>query len=348
MADRKTDALARLRAVDEALARRGPSAAASERVRRALAEHAAARPFHARLRWWPMLGFIAGAALTATLLLDGRAPAPVVARTPGASAPAETTSEVTVPNATAPAVPDVTTRDTLAAAPADPPCPALVAGRLAVGNCAQADGVRVRAWTPATLARAGDRVEVVDGEVEFDVEPRPERPLHVIAGRVDIEVVGTRFVVHQRDGAGWVSLLEGHLRVRTGDGEVHELTRGGRLEWPPSRAKTSPSRPKREGKTPPTAPADAGLAELLDEVAALRRAGAFSQAVARLRAADDRGWSERSRQLVSYEIGALLERQLGESAAACAHWREHRRRFPGGRHDAMVARSLERLHCASE
>lgn len=140
-----------------------------------------------------------------------------------------------------------------------------------------------------------------------------------------------------------MSLFEGHLRVRTGEGVVHELTRSGRLEWSP------PAKAPRAGKRATLAPtADDGVAALLDEVAALRRAGSFAQAIARLRAADDRGWTDRSRQRVSYEIGALLERQLGDAAAARAHWLEHRRRFPGGRHDAIVARSLERLRCAGE
>jgi hypothetical protein len=90
---------------------------------------------------------------------------------------------------------------------------------------------------------------------------------------------------------------------------------------------------------------DEGLASLLAEVAALRRAGRFADALARLRSADDSRWSTRARQLVSYEIGTLLERQLDDRAAACTHWRAHASRYPDGRHAQAVERALARLAC---
>uniref|UniRef100_UPI001C638193 hypothetical protein n=1 Tax=Enhygromyxa salina TaxID=215803 RepID=UPI001C638193 len=88
-------------------------------------------------------------------------------------------------------------------------------------------------------------------------------------------------------------------------------------------------------------------AELLDEIAQLRRQGAFEAALERLRAAEQPSWSRRSRQLVASEIGSLPDRHLRDIDAACVHWRAHRRRHPDGRHDASVARAMERMSCAS-
>ncbi|PCC68593.1 FecR family protein [Nannocystis exedens] len=331
MTDREPEVIAKIRAVDEALARRDMSPVASERVRQALARHAQARPLRARLRWWPALAFAAGAALMAVLLLERREDdRGAVAR-----------REVEAPPV---AIPEVT-------APPQPQCDALRTGalRLAGDGCLAGDGVRVSAWAPATLERAGDRVTVHDGEVMFEVDPRPGRPLHVIAGAIDIEVVGTRFIVRQRDGAGRVSLLEGRLRVRAGDGSMVALAAGQEFAWPapvpPPVQAPSPSRRRPASATAPAS--DAGLAELLAEVDALRREGRYQAAVERLRTADSAAWSPRSRQLVSFEIGALLERQLGDAAAACAHWKQHRERFPNGSRDEIVARSLAKLGCDS-
>lgn len=84
---------------------------------------------------------------------------------------------------------------------------------------------------------------------------------------------------------------------------------------------------------------------MLDEVARLRRRAEFQVAVELLRGADQTGWSRRSRQVVSYEIGSLLERQLRDVDAACVHWAEHQARYPGGRYDASVTRAMARLGC---
>jgi hypothetical protein len=68
--------------------------------------------------------------------------------------------------------------------------------------------------------------------------------------------------------------------------------------------------------------------------------------VDRLRAGERKGWSARGRQLVSYEIGSLLERQLQDVDAACEHWAAHLERYPKGRYDSIIARSIARLGCA--
>lgn len=338
--ERNNPAIERVRAVDRALAARGVPSEASERVRRALQRQALQAPMHTRLRWWPVLAFAAGAALMAIGLRSlGDAPAD------------DDSIAIEAPVVEVPKQPELDSP-----APVESPepahCLAFERGtiELAAGDCLEGEGVRLSALLDSSIAREGAVIEVHGGELLFDVAPRPDDPLHVHAGSVDIEVVGTRFVVHREAGeagTGWVSMLEGQVRVHGGDAAARELAAGQRLDWPTAREPTA--QPGNQDKTAGDggeSAADEGLSDLLDEVAKLRRAGEFAEAVERLRGADTRAWSRRARQLVSYEIGTLLERQLQDDDAACAHWAAHREQFPDGRHDAIVARSMERLGCS--
>jgi hypothetical protein len=211
------------------------------------------------------------------------------------------------------------------------------AAELVAGGCLAGNGVRISALTSSQFEWTSDRVLLRSGELAFDVDPRPDHPFAVIAGDASIEVVGTSFVVHQDAELGWISLLEGHVRVRVGTRAVEELREGEQLEWSAFK---------------PTAPApvsnrrdDEGLATLLEEVAGLRRRGEYQAAIEQLRAGDRSDWSVRSRQLVSFEIGTLLERQLGDLDAACKHWAVHRERYPNGRYESIILRSMTRMHC---
>jgi len=340
----KPEPLARLRALDQAIARRGASAEARESVRRRLQQSAVEHGFHARLRWWPAVAFAAGAITMGVLLVP--------------EGPAERTPSTALTEAEPSAGPTADAGVAVEPTPTEPSCAALQPGivRLEVDACVLGDGVRMSALLPSQLAWDGDAIELHAGEVLFDVAPRPGRPLRVASGALEIEVVGTRFVVHHDDAGGWVSMLEGHVRTRVDGGPMQDLRNDQRLEWPAVSASepapTSDPAPAPARTTPPRASkpaaADEGLSELLAEIATLRRDGAYREAVERLRATDVRRFSARARQLVSYEIGTLLERQLGDAAEACRHWAEHRRRYPNGRYDAIVARSLERLRCTDE
>lgn len=334
MSEAERDPLARLRALDDAIARRGASVQSRSSVRRRLQQRAMAHGLLARLRWWPVLAFAAGAITMAVLVTRGDAT--VHTRTP---APAEA-----APSA-APATVAVEVAEPPPSAPSCAPRSSGVA-QLEVDACVLADGVRVSALVRSRVDWHGDTIDVDAGEVLFDVAPRPGRPLHVGAGALDIEVVGTRFLVHHDDAGSWVFVIEGHVRARAGDAAVQDLRDGQRLQW--SRAAVAPTSVRAATRAPsPRArkPDDDGLAALLAEVAGLRRAGAYREAVERLRHSDTERLDARARQLVSYEIGTLLERQLGDDAQACQHWAAHRRRFPGGRYDAIVVRSLQRLGC---
>jgi hypothetical protein len=303
--------------------------------------------FHARLRWWPALAFAAGAITMGVLLIsDGLDEASRSATAIEVAAASEVGERVEVEPVEVEPAPGPK------AVPTEPACVELQPGlvHLEADECAFGDGVRVSALLPSHLQWEAGSVELRTGELLLDVAPRPERPLHVTFGAIDIEVVGTRFVVHHDDAQGWISMLEGHVRARVGDGPARDLRGGQRLEWPGAATDDGPTtKPAAKRVGPPSASKsaelDEGLAELLVEVAELRRNGAYREAVERLRATVSRSWSRRARQLVSYEIGTLLERQLGDATQACAHWAEHRRRYPNGRHDAIVARALQRLRC---
>lgn len=57
------------------------------------------------------------------------------------------------------------------------------------------------------------KVEVVHGEVEFEVVHDAAKPFRVSAGSTVTEALGTRFIVRNEDGRGSVSLLEGKVRT---------------------------------------------------------------------------------------------------------------------------------------
>ncbi len=87
-------------------------------------------------------------------------------------------------------------------------------------------------------------------------------------------------------------------------------------------------------------------AAIIDEVAALRKQGRYVEAAAVLRRADRaRRWDRRTAQVLSYELGEIMARHLGDREAACAHWVRHRERFEGGRYARAVANAVERLGC---
>lgn len=353
MSERRANALESLSALDQAIARRGVSKETRNAVRRTLLRRAAAQPFHARLRWWPAFAFVAGAAMMALLSLHGRS-ARQSAPDDGVAA-SETTVAVFLQRSDAPD--DATAVDQVAVAP---PCGPLHEGLAALpqDRCAVGDGVRVEARSAARFDRDGASFVLHSGELAFDVDPRPHAPLHIRAGEVDVQVIGTRFVLHHGNTAGWISMDEGEVLVRISDAPAVKLGAGERLDWPgpdatatavkPSRS--SPRRSPRPSPPPPpesapSAQLDDGLTSLLDEVARLRRRGAYREAVQRLRTGQQPGWNRRARQLVSYEIGTLLERQLSDDAAACKHWREHQRLFKNGRYDSIVTGRIERLGC---
>jgi transmembrane sensor len=82
------------------------------------------------------------------------------------------------------------------------------------------------------LATASMRVFTVDqGGVWFTVTRRPDRVVRVLAGGVEVEVVGTRFLVERAEDQVRVQVDHGRVRVRAG-GEARELTDGAEASFP--------------------------------------------------------------------------------------------------------------------
>ena len=88
------------------------------------------------------------------------------------------------------------------------------------------------------------------GTIDCEVAPRNGRPFHVIAGDVDVEVVGTRFAV-TRGTSVRVDVTHGRVRVRSPNGESMV---GAGERWP--LVAPTPNYDDRNGR--PTCPTSAG------------------------------------------------------------------------------------------
>ncbi|MCK6547250.1 hypothetical protein L6R52_15470, partial [Myxococcota bacterium] len=50
----------------------------------------------------------------------------------------------------------------------------------------------------------------------------------------------------------------------------------------------------------------------------------------------------RTAEVLSFELGLLLEKKLGDDDGACRHWRAHRARFGAGRYGDALAEAEAR------
>lgn len=73
-------------------------------------------------------------------------------------------------------------------------------------------------------------VELLQGEVLFDVASDPTRPFIVDTGSVQVEVLGTAFSVTAYDDSRNVSVVEGHVAVRGTDSDT-ELVQGEQVNF---------------------------------------------------------------------------------------------------------------------
>jgi TolA-binding protein len=229
----------------------------------------------------------------------------------------------------------------------------------------------------AELIRLDDGVRLARGSAEFEVAHRDRgRPLRVWVSGGVIEVTGTRFVLEQRPDGGHVDLIEGSIRFRAADGTVTLIRPGHRFTWfdPPAPAEApdaalppggpvdsdrgvtrrAPALPRRvdtqqkaagaamEGRR--RSPSSEAAEELVEAVQALRAQRRYRAAVDLLEQSRAVEWDRRTAQILSFEEGDLLE-QLDDKDAACAHWRAHQARFPGGIHDGPIRIALARLRC---
>jgi transmembrane sensor len=217
----------------------------------------------------------------------------------------------------------------------------------------------------AELIRLDDGVRLRRGSAEFEVVPRDKRrPLRVWVSRGAIEVTGTRFTVEQRQGGGHVDLLEGSIRFRAADGTVTLIHPGTRFEWldrppapktadravsgqppaPPSRVETGRPAGRATGKPRSPSVSSEAADDLIEAVHALRAERRYREAADLLEKTRTMDWDRRTAEVLSVEEGDLLE-HLGDKRTACAHWRAHVARFPGGRHGDAIRKARARLSC---
>ena len=211
------------------------------------------------------------------------------------------------------------------------------------------------------LVREPDGVRVVRGLAAFHVQPVSDhsKPVRVQVSAGAIRVLGTRFVVFQGDTSGYVDLLEGEIAFDRLDGSSNMVARGERYPWDNStNPGTRPSEKTRSirapgvesGVSPQTsAPPAEGLdeqsTEIIEKVTQLRARHQYQEAGDVLEAALSMAWSPRAAEVLSFELGNILESHLSDQNAACDHWRQHLARFPDGRFRDKVLESLERMAC---
>jgi hypothetical protein len=227
----------------------------------------------------------------------------------------------------------------------------------------------IQALSRIELEAEGPRLQVRSGDVLFDVAPRKAQaePLRVVVSHGVIEIVGTRFLIQQREHDGRVDLYEGQIRFIDERGDVTMLAPGQSQAWPAPRppaqapvpaaseavaspatatgpAKASAQRAKPRGTK--AKPFD--LAQTLADVDALQREAQHEQAVDRLEKALRRDLPQRTQQILHFELGRMLQDDLHRAREACAHWREHLARFPGGVYGREVRANVARPSCKQE
>jgi hypothetical protein len=238
------------------------------------------------------------------------------------------------------------------------------------GRCTlQLRTATVRTEATAELRQREDGIEMLSGRAWFEVArvSAGYPPVRVrVAGGV-IEVVGTKFVVDQGATDGSVELFEGVIRFRAQGRDPVELHPGEKFRWtnapPPSSSPPTPepaaesaappasSPPLQPPKAPPLKRSavpqenDAETPEnIAQRVMSLREEGRYREAAAALAELRSKKVDLRTAEVLSFEEGDVLE-HLGDNEAACAHWREHARRFPSGKYREFVATKAARLGC---
>jgi hypothetical protein len=299
-----------------------------------------------RAPWLPLVAFAAGVALTLWL---GR----------GESSSATSAAVATTPSAVAPAP----CHDGMGPTPVAVVAPCRV-------ELAEI-GVVVDVWSTARLSVRGRSIAMPEGAASFEVEPVGDAPpveIDVGAGRV--RVLGTRFEIQNTGALGHLDLIRGRVEFHGVDGRVRPVTPGERLSWdrhhdapaaegpaaipPDLHGGPATEAPPNDRPRPAVAesqpmPTDAGpdVDAVLEEVARLRHAGEHGEAESRLRELSARVDDRRTKEVLSFEIGTLIE-LAGADERACEHWRAHLEGFPGGRSSVRVADHRERLGCETE
>jgi len=165
------------------------------------------------------------------------------------------------------------------------------------------------------------------GTIDCEVAPRNGRPFHVVAGDVDVEVVGTRFAV-TRGATVRVDVTHGRVHVRAPSGE---WLVGAGERWPIAAPQTATVDPPVAPPVPAVAPEihEAPKPSPHDQFLAAQAREAHDWAGAakayRAVASGDDRWAA----LALYSL-AELDAAHDRANAALAALEEYRRRFPRG------------------
>ena len=324
-----------LRELDNELENERMPASSTSRIARALSDHGEPRSTFAA-RWLPAATFAAGAAVA------------IIAVAYGAGRSAEEA-------------------DSLSKAPPQPMLGAFViegdgcqatasdfATRLQ-GECRLlSERITIQTWDHASLAADDRYVRVLEGHVVFDVRKATanQPSVKIAVSHGIIEVVGTRFAIDQSESQGHVDLFEGKVMFYGYGGDVTAVNPGQRHSWGDGVATpvvvvvdddeiSPPVATKKKAK--PAGPSDATA--VIERVNELRAQGRYKKAVEVLRRALRRRWDPRTAQVLSYELGELYHRHIGDRRSACAHLRRHRAKYPGGRYKDAVDATLTKLEC---
>lgn len=205
------------------------------------------------------------------------------------------------------------------------------------------DGSALQLAAHTRLALARNQASVValrldSGEVKCDVEHRPERPFTVVAGDVEVRVVGTQFSVKSTPEAEGprieVSVLRGVVEIRSGrePGIASRVAAGQSWMQLPRARGTEPApaapaliepqrRPEADSSAAPSAaalPAGPSARELFEKAGERRRAGDAASAarayeeLLKLHPGDARA------SLSAFELGRLRMDRLADPAGASA------------------------------
>jgi len=189
----------------------------------------------------------------------------------------------------------------------------------------------IEALAVAQLEHTHRGFRVLQGELQFErSEALESSPVQVWVSNGRLEVLGARFLVRQdRAGQGSVLAQQGRMRfVAPGQAPI-VLRPGGTHRWRKSQPELPPARWSKE--------------RIDEEVAAASHAraeGHYDEARARLTKLLRAPVGEPVAEIMSFELGGLLESKLGDPVAACGHWRAHQRRFPGGQYMKPVGDRL--------
>ena len=336
------DLIQRLKAADQSLSAERMSRSGSRRVAKRISKELDDLSKPSRVGWIPMMTFVAGAALVLLFLRWTTQPdaSSTVARVDAADGVPTMSVLVSGPDCRSETGPTTTVRGACSIVTSGP---AMTIDTVAASELELEDRV----------------VHLREGSALFDVDKVRGAPVRIEVPGGEIVVVGTRFRVVVTGERTEVELYEGRLEFHDDAGAVTPIVAGQvigfgpeprgpaatKVEAPvvepaPEVQATPPKPPK---KAPASKRPDAG--PVIEAAERFRREGRYTEAAATLRAALKRKWPTGTADVLSYELGRLLERRVKDRAAACEHWRKHLERFETTRYRSRIERSMSKLAC---